>query len=61
FALPRAMSLLPHSGRTRRNVFVKPDEQSETCLNSAMVRKRKMKSNVSAKQEARSVCTYYHV
>ena len=27
------------------NVFVKPDEQNETCFNSAMARKRRMKSN----------------
>jgi len=31
-----------------KNVFVKPNEQSEACFDSAMARKRRMKSNVFA-------------
>ena len=31
----------------KRNVFVKPDEQSETCFGFAMARKGRMKSNIA--------------
>ena len=36
------------------NVFVKPDEQSQACLSSAMARKRAMKWNVFVKPDEQS-------
>ena len=32
--------------RKKRKLFVKPDDQSQTCLNCSMARKRRMKSNI---------------
>ncbi|GEM_PF-4096428 len=33
-------------GKMKKNLFVKPDEQSQTCLNFAMAKKGLMKLNV---------------
>ena len=40
--------------RNLKNVFVKPDEQSQACLSFAMARKRAMKWNVFVKPDEQS-------
>ena len=42
-----------------QNVFDKPNEQNEACINTAMARKRRMKSNVFERTES-SVVTRQH-